>query len=109
MICEVLVYDRLLNAGELDAMDAYLAGKYNLAITPVPPVLQVAAITSRTVTLQWVSTPGRSYQLESTTNLSSASWINEGTPFTGTGGVLTNTIPVGADPTKFFRLLLLGN
>lgn len=109
VICEVLVYDRQLDAGELDAMNFYLAGKYNLAVMPIPPVLQVASVAGGTVTLQWASTAGRRYQLQSTTNLSTASWLNEGTPFTGTGGVLTNTIPSGTEPTKFFRLLLLGN
>ena len=109
VICEVLVYDRQLNAGELDAMNSYLAGKYNLAITPIPPVLQVASVARGTVTLQWASTPGRQYQLQSTTNLSPASWTNEGAPVSGTGGVLTNTLTVGTDLTKFFRLQLLGN
>jgi hypothetical protein len=35
--------------------------------------------------------------------------VNEGASFTGNGGVLTNTISVGADSAKFFRLLLLEN
>jgi len=109
VICEVLVYDRQLNPEELGATTAYLAGKYNLPLAFVRPVLQANSLTGGTVTLQWVSTAGQRYQLQSTTNLSTASWLNEGTPFTGTGGVLTKTIPSGTEPTKYFRLLLFGN
>ena len=109
VICEVIVYDRQLDAGELDAMDSYLAGKYNLVITPIPPVLQVASISGGTVTLQWASTPGRQYQLQSTTSLSPAGWTNEGAPVSGTGGVLTGTLTIGPDQTKFFRLQVFGN
>jgi len=109
VICEVIVYDRQLDAGELDAMNSYLAGKYNLAITPIPPVLQVGSVAGGTVTLQWESTSGRQYQLQSTTNLSLAVWANQGAPFTGTGGWLTNTLTVGTEPARFFRLQLLGD
>ena len=109
VICEVLVYDRPLNAGELDAMNFYLAGKYNLVITPIPPVLQVASVITGTVTLRWESVSGRRYQLQSATNLSAASWTNEGVSFNGTGGVLTCTISIGAEPTKFWCLRLLNN
>ena len=54
-------------------------------------------------------TLGRQYQLQSAMNLPTASWANEGAPFAGTGGVLTNILPFGTVPTKFFRLLLLGS
>jgi hypothetical protein len=90
-------------------MNSHLAGKYNFAITPIPPLLLVASVSGGTVTLQWASTPGRQYQFQSTTNLSPAGWTNEGAPVSGTGGVLTNTLTVGTDLTRFFRLQLLGN
>ena len=109
VICEVLVYDRQLNAGELDAMNSYLAGKYNLAITPIPPVLQVASVAGGTVTLQWASTAGRQYQLQSNPNLLSAGWSNEGSPILGTGGILMTNVAVGSAAENFFRLELIGN
>jgi hypothetical protein len=59
--------------------------------------------------LIWSSATGLSYQLQSATNLPAASWLNEGAPLNGTGGVLTNSLPIGAQPGKFFRLLLLEN
>jgi hypothetical protein len=109
VICEILVYDRQLSGPEVDAVNLFLANKYGLPVTPIPPVLQLVPAPSGTVALQWATTLGRQYQLQSATNLPAASWANEGAPLNGTGGVLTNTLPVGTVPTKFFRLLLLGN
>ena len=104
VLCEVLVYDRQLSAPELDAVNFFLANKYGLAVTPIPPVLQVAAVTSGMVGLQWPSTSGRRYQLQSATNLPAASWFDEGAPFPGTGSVLATNLPIGPALKKFFRL-----
>ena len=68
-----------------------------------------ASQTGRNVSLIWSSATGLSYQLQSATNLPAASWLNEGAPLNGTGGLLTNSLPTGAQPGKFFRLLLLEN
>ena len=59
--------------------------------------------------LIWSSAIGLSYQLQSATNLPAASWLNEGVPLNGTGGWLTNSLPIGAQPKQFFRFLLLEN
>jgi hypothetical protein len=72
-------------------------------------VLLLASVSGGTVTLQWASTAGRQYQIQSTTSLSPASWTNEGAPVSGTDGTLTNTLTVGADQTRFFRLQVFGN
>ena len=93
----------------MDAVNFFLANKYGLPVTPIPPVLQSVPATSGTMALQWAAILGRQYQIQSVTNLPTASWAREGAPLNGTGGVLTNTLPVGRVPTKFFRLLLLGN
>lgn len=109
VICEVLVYEREFTMAELDAVDFFLANKYGLPVTPIPPVLQVASVAGGTVALQWAATTGRRYQLQSTTNLTAASWLSEGTPLNGAGGLLTNNLPIGAQPSRFFRLLLMEN
>jgi hypothetical protein len=106
VICEVLVYDRQLTPAEVDAVNFFLSAKYGLPVTPIPPVLRVAAVTSGIVGLQWPSTSGRRYQLQSATNLPAASWAAEGPPFPGTGGVLATNLPIGSGPAKFFRLQL---
>jgi hypothetical protein len=108
VICEALVYDHQLDAGQLDAVNAYLAGKYNLVITPLPPVLQVVSVGGGTVMLAWESTSGRQYQLQSCTDLGAASWTNEGARLAGTGGVLTANAILDSETAKFFRLQLIG-
>jgi hypothetical protein len=109
VICEVLVYDRQFTPAEVDAVNFFLSAKYGLPVTPIPPVLQVTLATGGNVALHWPATLGRQYQLQSTANLATPSWLNEGSPISGNGGELTNTIPIGIATTKCFRLLLQGN
>jgi hypothetical protein len=109
MICEVLIYDRQFSAPEVDAVNLFLANKYGLPVTPIPPVLQLAPAVSGTVALQWAATLGRQYQIQSAANLPVSSWLNEGTPFNGTGGVLATNLSISPGSAKFFRLLLPGN
>ena len=104
VICEVLVYDRQLSAPEVDALNFFLANKYGLAVTPLPPVLTAVALASGTVALAWPSTLGRQYQLQSAPSLPDASWTNEGGPLPGTGGVLSISPPSSVVTQKFFRL-----
>jgi hypothetical protein len=59
------------------------------------------------VQVSWPSILSFKYQLKSSTNL--ITWLDAGTPRTGTGGNLTNTSPIGPDLQKSFRLLLLPN
>jgi hypothetical protein len=59
------------------------------------------------VTLQFGSTAGLSYQVESTTDIAGA-WGNEGADLNGTGGNLSYTTAAGG-PQRFFRVRCLGN
>lgn len=104
VICEVLVYDRQLAESEVDAMNFFLSAKYGLTVAPIPPVLHVASVINGTVSLRWASTLGRSYQLQSASNLPTKTWLDEGSPFPGTGGVLATNIADGLQPAIFFRL-----
>jgi hypothetical protein len=74
--------------------------------TSIQGVLQQAG---NSLGLAWSSATGLIYQVQSATNLPAASWQSEGTPFSGTGGVVSTNIPLGPGPKKFFRLLLLRN
>jgi hypothetical protein len=87
-------------------MPSAYQGAFNIQFTPT---VFSSSLNGTNFKLSWPTVAGLNYQLQSTTNLSAASWVNEGAPFTGTGGALTNTISVGADSGKFFRLLLLEN
>ncbi|MCX6875228.1 MAG: hypothetical protein NTW21_15690 [Verrucomicrobia bacterium] len=57
----------------------------------------------------WASTTNRSYQLQSSSNLTIASWLNVGPSLPGTGGPLSMNVPIGPEPRKFFRLQVSGN
>lgn len=54
--------------------------------------------------VSWQSFVNLPYQLQSSTNLTSAAWLNEGLPFPGTGGVLVTNILLDRGPNRFFRL-----
>jgi len=77
-------------------------GLVNAVIIPAP--LLSVWLQEATLRLAWPSEVGLHYQLQSANDLPSASWQNEGVPFTGTGGVLTTNLPVSPDLRKFFRL-----
>ncbi len=61
------------------------------------------------VLLSWPLNTGYNCQLQSTTNLSVSSWVNEGAPFSGVAGVVSTNLSIGPGPAKFFRLQILGN
>ena len=85
-------------------METSYSGGFTMNFTtPTTTVSQ----TGGNLSLIWSSATGLSYQLQSATNLPAASWLNEGAPLNGTGGLLTNSLPIGAQPKKYFRLLLL--
>jgi hypothetical protein len=86
-------------------METSYSGGFTLNFTTTTAT---ASQTGGKLSLIWSSATGLSYQLQSATNLLAASWLNEGAPLNGTG-LLTNSLPTGAQPGKFFRLLLLEN
>jgi hypothetical protein len=81
---------------------------WRIAPTDERPRLTIVPA-GNSASLTWPSVTNQSYQLQSTTNLAPPSWLNLGTPFPGTGGLLSTNLPVGPEPVKFFRLQLLGN
>lgn len=73
----------------------------------VPPLTITRSGTD--VVLSFPTQTGVSYQLQSSTDLTAASWLDVGVPYSGTGGVLSPIITIGPEPRKFFRLHLLDN
>jgi uncharacterized membrane protein len=59
--------------------------------------------------LSFPTQTGVRYQLQSSTALTAASWLDVGVPYVGTGGVLSANVTIGPEPKKFFRLRLLDN
>jgi hypothetical protein len=68
-----------------------------------------AQLSGNQVLLAWPANVGRSYQLQSSTNLTGMNWVNEGAPFSGTGGISSTNMTTGNVSAKFFRLQVNGN
>ena len=97
-IDEVSLYQRALTSNEVAAI--YGAGSTGKSL----PTLRVQSAAPGSITLSWDSTVGRSYQLQSATNLPASTWFSEGAAFPGTGGVLLTNLPIRPGPAWFFRL-----
>jgi probable HAF family extracellular repeat protein len=73
-------------------------------VTAPSPFSLTIARSGTNVTVSFPTETGFNYQLQSAAALPATSWQNEGSPFPGTGGVLTTNFPLGPEPSKFFRL-----
>jgi hypothetical protein len=83
-------------------------GLDDVSITPVPPaVFQSAIMTSNSIQLTWSAMAGLAYQVQYQTNLLQNNWITTGSPITATNSTVTTTDNPGADPQRFYRLLVL--
>jgi regulation of enolase protein 1 (concanavalin A-like superfamily) len=71
---------------------------------PVPVGIQISGTN---LFLNWSSVAGQTYQLQSTTNLTTPIWTPVGNLVTGTGGTLTLTNSLGSSLQNFFRLRLV--
>jgi uncharacterized repeat protein (TIGR03803 family) len=67
------------------------------------PVLQYVVQTNHTFSLSWNTLPGRMYQMQYSTNLVQTNWTDLDAP--GTNGSMST--PIGLDPQRFYRVLLL--
>jgi uncharacterized protein (DUF1800 family) len=60
-------------------------------------------VSGGSVTLNWTSSVGQLYQVQSSASLTNPSWQNLGTPFVGTGQEMTATLGINLG-AKFFRV-----
>jgi sugar lactone lactonase YvrE len=98
------------HAGDYRVIVTGPSGSVTSSVATLTVVMELPALSlTRNGTnfrLSFLTETGASYQLESAANLPAATWLNEGPPFPGTGGVLSTNIPLGTEPRKFFRLQL---
>jgi hypothetical protein len=71
-----------------------------------PPVIQLAALAGGELTLNWSTTPGQTYQAQSTTNLAAANWVNAGGAITATNSSLSASYAIGSASQQFYRIVL---
>jgi len=74
--------------------------------TTPPPMILALERAGAAITLKWSSLPGRTYQLESKTNLSQTNWSTSG------GTIATTNYPAAVDvdaseAQRFFHVVLL--
>ena len=62
-------------------------------------------ISSNSISSSRTAMAGQTYQVQCTTNLAPANWVNLGDPIAGTNGAMSVSDVLGASPQKFYRIL----
>jgi len=70
------------------------------------PIFETATKVNGQIKLTWSAVPGRSYQVQTTTNLSQGNWAALGADLTATNNILSVTEPLSQTGQKFYRLSL---
>jgi hypothetical protein len=86
----------------------YFLGLDDISVTPLsPPGIETAVQSVAGFNLVWSTIPGRVYQVQTTTNLLSPSWVNLGNPLTATTSSLSllDTNAINSSPCGFYRIV----
>ncbi len=73
------------------------------------PVVQAATLIGGSIAFTWSSIPGRSYQIQSTSDLSNPNWTNAGQPVPATGNTASVSEPMGTGSQQYYRVRLLSS
>lgn len=103
---EVSLYDRALTAQEVAALYASGSGG-KCPQTSWAPGFQSVAHGTGTIGFTWISTVGRAYQLQYTTSLTQANWLNLGATITATDSTTSASDLIGPDRQRFYRLMVM--
>ena len=76
------------------------------ATWPPRPVLELVSAPSGNLAFQWDATPGRAYQVQTTTSLSPANWTNLGSSFVASTSPVSVTNSIGPDAQRFYRVVV---
>jgi hypothetical protein len=80
----------------------------DISVVPVPlPTVQSIKRAGQTVDMSWNSLLGLAYQVQSTTNLLHAQWVDLGSPITADGSTVTTSETIAAGIEQFYRVVLL--
>jgi len=114
LLDEISIYNRALSANEIAGIFAAgaggkcFAGSADLVQAVLsPPHVQIVRQTGATLTLGWSVVAGRSYQVQYTTALTGAAWLELGSPVIATSSTLSVADAVGRDLQRFYRLVQL--
>jgi hypothetical protein len=88
--------------------DSSFFGLDDVSVMPVTaPSFQSVSNAAGTILLSWGAQAGLVYQVQYRTNLTQTNWLNLGSPLSATNNAMTLSDPIGADPQRFYRILLL--
>ncbi len=72
----------------------------------VPPVIEMVARTNGMLQFSWTALPEQSYAVQYQSNLSGTNWNWLAASFSVTNGIATVSDFIGADPQRFYRVVL---
>lgn len=80
-------------------------GLDDIAVQPVPtPSIRSVTLANNTIQFTWNSLASLAYQVQYTTNLAGANWINLNNSITANGFTTTATNSTGVDSQRFYRV-----
>ena len=68
------------------------------------PTLTSTTVSNSAIFFSWTTLPGLQYQVQCRTNLVLGAWANFGSPFAGTGGLLTTNNLATGNPESYYRV-----
>ena len=74
---------------------------------PAPVFQPVGQPKNGSLVVTWSTVTGGSYQLQSSSSLSSNAWANLGSVLTASGSTLSATNPIASGSPRFYRVVLL--
>ena len=80
----------------------------DVSVLPIPlPSFQSISQSSGAVSFTWKTLAGLAYQIQYKTNLTSANWINLGSPTNATSGTMSASDVIGSASRRFYRIALV--
>ena len=80
----------------------------DVSVVPIPlPSFQSISQSSGAVNFTWTTLAGLAYQIQYETNLTSANWINLGSPTNATSGTMSASDVIGSASRRFYRIALV--
>ena len=77
-------------------------------MVPIPlPSFQSIRQSGGTVALTWTTIAGKAYQVQYKSDLTSATWLNLGSPTTATGSTMSASDVIGSSSRRFYRIALV--
>ncbi len=80
-------------------------GLDDIAVLPAPaPTFRTVAVTNNAIRFTWNSLAGLAYQVQYSTNLAGAGWLNLGGSITATNYTASTNFSIGPDIRRFYRV-----